>query len=46
MLVQVHKELETKRAPQVRERDVRADGSQLHFGVERKELPLVDETIE
>ena len=46
MLIEVHNELQTDRAPEVRQRNVRADGLEFDFRVERKELPLVDKAVE
>ena len=46
LLIQIDDELQTNCPPKIGQRYIRADRSEPGFGIERKELPLVDKTIE
>ena len=44
--IEINNQLQTNRAPEIRQRNIGADRFQPHFRIKRKELPLVDETVE
>ena len=46
LLIEIHDKLQPNCPPKIRQRDVRPNRLELHFGVERKELPVIDEAIE
>ena len=46
MLIEINDEFQTNGSPQIRQRNINADGCQFYFGVERKKLAVVDEAIE
>lgn len=45
-LIEIDDELDTKRAPKIRERHVSTNRFEFHFGVERKKLSIADKAVE
>jgi len=46
MLIEINDEFQTNGSPQIRQRNINADGCQFYFGVERKKLAVVNEAVE
>src|SRR2546423_15480400 len=46
LLIEIHDQFQPNCSPKVCQRNVRANRFELHFGVERKELPVGDEAVE
>src|SRR2546423_4539355 len=46
LLIEIYDKLQPNCPPKVRQRNVRSNRLELHFSVEGKELPVVDEAVE